>query len=892
MLLSRYWPSQSPKHVKPQRRSAFIKESLHKSIEAVNKASKAACYSWYIHITTLTYLTIILSNLTHKDLLLNQTINLPIVNVEISLIGFFFFGPSVFLLSLFRLLLQHKMLYKKLVFLNHDMPRETTNSKSLDIRDEIHSYFFTQLIVGRRDGRYASLLSFRLMVIITFIAAPLFLLYFFQIRFLPYHSEAVTWWHRLHLLGGTLFVFVLVNQSFGRDLKLMDCKFWNNFKTFNKIYDVYKLQNKILLFLYPLHSVSYKNTKNNCSLIQSLLRFNNFYFNRYMKILHKYLRSFSISLYKTLRINFLLSYISYSLVLLLTLTASVPEGLIDSYTSLLSAKDFISPNCYKQYGTNHRRVFFLTSLIHEPSNNFNKSCWWPHWITSSRNLLLTDQDIVKDQEVTEGEFIYILRNRDLKYADFSRSDMKWIDFERSELRYSIFIESNLRNSRFRSADLRDANLSNSNLRDANFVLANLENINLRSSNLQGVDFHSVNLKGANLRSSDLKEASLHSANLQGSNLSLAILQEVNFKSANLQGANLFLARLAGANLNSANLQGANLHSANLQGANLHSSKLQGANLHAARLQGATLSLARLQGANLSLASLQGANLRSANLQGANLHLANLKGADLFLARLQGANVNSANLQGANLRSTSLQGADLFLAKLKGADLKRANIWRTRLNQDIKNYESSVKSLKIDWPSFHMKKALRKTIYELKILKQKMQRFKTPGAERVKAAAYRVEQQLQPLLEPNLLQAHMQTSFETISDNCAWHKLRKHGTLPAEMIEVRASILVNVVCRDDTKDMFVAKSIIHQVTENRFRDPNLARLFLRKLSKKSCKAIYEKLISNNLKSLLESTSAEPNKAFSVRSLNIHSRDKDVGDTLCIDNSSSAQEIVIK
>jgi hypothetical protein len=60
--------------------------------------------------------------------------------------------------------------------------------------NRLDTFSAAQLVVADRDGRIAP--AVRAMVWVTLVVAPVLLLLFFQLRFLPFHSEWITWWHR------------------------------------------------------------------------------------------------------------------------------------------------------------------------------------------------------------------------------------------------------------------------------------------------------------------------------------------------------------------------------------------------------------------------------------------------------------------------------------------------------------------------------------------------------------------------------------------------------------------------------------------------------------------------------------------------------------------------
>ena len=222
-------------------------------------------------------------------------------------------------------------------------------------------------------------------------------------------------------------------------------------------------------------------------------------------------------------------------------------------------------------------------------------------------------------------------------------------------------------------------LRDRNLRFADFSESRLYKADLIGVDLRGASLDDASVQGAQLSLAKLQDADLTDVRLQDANLTEAQLQGAGMWFSKLQGVDLTKAQLQGADLSTAQLQGADLHSAQLQNAELWSAELQGADLSEAQLQGASLGEAQFQGAYLGYAQLQGADLTKAQLQGASLNGANLQGADLTKAQLQGADLFHAQLQGADLTEAQLQGADLEDADFRGAALFYTHLWQSKFD---------------------------------------------------------------------------------------------------------------------------------------------------------------------------------------------------------------------
>lgn len=176
----------------------------------------------------------------------------------------------------------------------------------------------------------------------------------------------------------------------------------------------------------------------------------------------------------------------------------------------------------------------------------------------------------------------------LHNAHFSFAKLDSAEFIRAHLQEADFSNTSLNNTNFMSAEMQSAYLGELNLEKTNFKHCLLNNVNLSGSLLKGIDFSYAQLQGASLHGAKMQGATLFGAQLEGSDLQFASLEGSSFERANLQGADLRGAKLQGVNLNGANLLGADLSFAQLQGANLQAVNLQGADLSSISLQGVFL----------------------------------------------------------------------------------------------------------------------------------------------------------------------------------------------------------------------------------------------------------------------------------------------------------------
>ena len=184
-----------------------LSEEAQGFLDEANGASDPASSAWLAFLALLTYLLVTLASVSHKDLLLNSAVQLPIVvNVHIPLVGFFQYAPALLLLVYLSLLIQHVILarkYRKFTEAIASYERETRTEHPA--RERVHSYVVSQILAGPKPNRVTNFLM-RLIVYVTFTILPVITLLYFQIKFLPYHEVWITYWHRIAVILGILML--------------------------------------------------------------------------------------------------------------------------------------------------------------------------------------------------------------------------------------------------------------------------------------------------------------------------------------------------------------------------------------------------------------------------------------------------------------------------------------------------------------------------------------------------------------------------------------------------------------------------------------------------------------------------------------------------------------
>ena len=207
-------PAAADSTAAPDDTERFRKQAhnLEAARKAVEDAAAVSAGLWLSYLSLLLYLAIAVGSVTHKDLLLESPLRLPILNVDLPLVAFFVLAPFMFLVSHAYTLIHFVMLAEKAGVLDAAVNAQygDTPDTCEGFRRQLPSNIFVQLLAGPGDIRKGGLgVLLTLIAWITLVLAPVLLLLLIQVQFLPYHHEAVTWWHRIMVLADVALLWAL-----------------------------------------------------------------------------------------------------------------------------------------------------------------------------------------------------------------------------------------------------------------------------------------------------------------------------------------------------------------------------------------------------------------------------------------------------------------------------------------------------------------------------------------------------------------------------------------------------------------------------------------------------------------------------------------------------------
>jgi uncharacterized protein YjbI with pentapeptide repeats len=517
--------------------------------DAVVDAASVGSALWLSYLFAFFYLAIAAGSVTHRDLFFENPVKLPFLNIDLPLNGFFVLGPLLLVIVHAYILLHFTLLAGKVRDFDAAL-RQQVGDEDIQtlLRRQLPINIFVQFLAGPREARTGRIRwLLRLITWISLIAGPILLLVFFQLKFLPYHNEVISWWQRLIVVADIVLLWVLWPWTDFRRGKVVA---WlvANLVPVLLVFTIATFPGEWLNDSLPAVSIiptswfSWKSSDSLPNIVPSLPIFR-------WTSLHELLFAGDVDL------------------------------VTGKPTSLLS-NTLILPN--------------IDVIDHAKFDTEAKIAALP------RTLSLRGRRL-------EGASLAFA---DLRKVDFTGARLRDAVFVGADLRNTKF-ECSWTGTRLECADLRGADLREAKLQGASLDGARLTRAILIMAQMQGASLRKAQLQGAWLQGAQLEGASLDEALLWGAqldNTSPWFLHGASLDGAQLQGASLNFAQLQGASLDKAQLQGASLDKAQLQGASLASTQLQGASLVGAQLQGAVLVNTQLQGASLVGTQLQEASL--------------------------------------------------------------------------------------------------------------------------------------------------------------------------------------------------------------------------------------------------------------------------------------------
>lgn len=500
-------------------------------LEAVNNSSETAHTAWLVFLSVMIYFMIAVAGVTHRDLLLETPVALPILQVAIPITQFFQFAPVVLVLMHLGVLSQLVLLARKTLEFDHAIRLlETSDRRTHPLRLELNNFFFVQAVAGPHRSAVMSVFLHG-MSWLTLVILPVILILYIQVVFLPYHDETITWTHRI-----ALFVDIAVLLLIGVFLMRIETSFWQAFWRSTVAHPFSVFATIVVLGLGISFSLFVATIPG-----EPLDRVTRLLFGSPSHQAGRDLR-YSAGLLPSM-FNFKGNGMMFGV---------LPRWLVVTDTDLVSDKDVTGD---------------------EPTLKLR-----------GRNLRLArlDRSDLHQADLTGA----ILDDASLVGADLSKARMSCADINELLLSDDRRLAkcTSARRANFARARLGEAQMTGIDLSQAKLEEARLENSELTYSLLAGANFSSANLDKADITGGvQAQGANFLIASLQGTDLTGAQLQFATLSNASMQGAVLTLAQMQGARLRDADLEAASLNQARLEGADLSGAKIAGTDFRGAQI---------------------------------------------------------------------------------------------------------------------------------------------------------------------------------------------------------------------------------------------------------------------------------------------------------------------
>jgi uncharacterized protein YjbI with pentapeptide repeats len=450
----------------------FDVDALEKSVnESASRVSKI----WTSYLIFGLYLVISTGTVTHRQLLLEESIKLPVLNIELSLIGFFVIAPLLFAALHIYVLIQILLLartadaYEQALLL-----RIPTLSDRERFRQRLANTLFAQLFAGaltERHGLVGNVL--RLMSWVTLVIAPTLVLLTAQVKFLPYHGAQVTWLHRA-LIGLDLAATLTIWSA---TANLSEKIGWRLIAR-NKVACVFA----ILVLYFALIPASFPGEAH----------------------------------------TGVVSRAARAALRLLPEVAGIDTSIPAECTPRRLLYDFFAADFDRLTLENlHIADDQIVSNIDKDSRLREQDPY-----EGQRTRSFRDRDLR----------CATLRGIDLRRSDFTSANLAGADLTQSDLQGTQFRGANLAGATLDRARLQSAGLQGAVLVGANLRKAQLQAVMAIAADLRGAILSGAHLQAANLRSARLDAADLRGAYMQIADLTGASLRAARLREAMLQGA--------------------------------------------------------------------------------------------------------------------------------------------------------------------------------------------------------------------------------------------------------------------------------------------------------------------------------------------------------------------
>lgn len=157
-------------------------------------------------LSLLLYISLIVAATDHEQILRVSPVTLPLLNVNIPILGFYWFMPPFLFCMHLYILVQH-YLFSLHAFSFEAALRQETPEMQRNIRRRLGNLPFLHSLLGRHEPMMRGIMTF--ISVISLVIWPVFMFWWMQARFRPYHDEDLVLWQQGWLTVDTFLLAYL-----------------------------------------------------------------------------------------------------------------------------------------------------------------------------------------------------------------------------------------------------------------------------------------------------------------------------------------------------------------------------------------------------------------------------------------------------------------------------------------------------------------------------------------------------------------------------------------------------------------------------------------------------------------------------------------------------------
>lgn len=488
-------------------------KNLDALLASLNRSAERFQTLWFSFLTLTLYLVLTAFMTTHRMLLLEEAQSLPIVNLKIGLLPFYWIAPLIYLVLHFYVLVMLLLLARTAAGFEQALLKELPiASEREQFRMRFENALFLQLLVGASEEREGNTSKALIIIALTTLAiAPVFTLLVIQMQFLPYHHLGITYWHRAAVLIDCVLIWFL----------------WRG----------YRRQGIVCRPSSPM--TAWRGRRPG-----------------WVKRAAPAAVGIIVTLWASLWEG---RWAGEPLIdpeagwqpRFLVATGWVSDRLSLPNETIVGEALLLEKQKEAQSGGSRRTV---------PTRDFrDRNFAYADFSSADLRGVSFDRSQMRGVKLEEAQ----LQDATLKEAQLQAGKLSSVQMQGAN-----FSNAHLQGARLVQAQLQAARLTAVQMQGASLNGANLQSADLYDAKAQGADFAFANLKATSFRQASMQGADLSRALMQGADLWGAQLQAARLIDAEMQGANLADSDLSGAALDGTQLQGAELDNVNLRGAQL------------------------------------------------------------------------------------------------------------------------------------------------------------------------------------------------------------------------------------------------------------------------------------------------------------------------------------